>query len=500
MKNILHISLFEDLRGIKYDLMVDEIELYTILILNVSPYEKYENVISNYSLMQKDFKDTYEMQKSISDLEALKIYEKYTIKNIELYKELFLENSEIYITGEKEDIYTFLKNNNCLLKKKIILKNLLSLKNYEDIELTLKFFGDFKNLYVLLDGNDEMISVEELKLTYNYINEICNKVIKYNLSPLEKLVYVYDLTRNREYKKENEYECGLTSRDLTKVLLGDKIVCVGFAKIFDAVLKKIGFSSELDILIRENEKNIKGHMRNAVYLKDDKYEINGIYYFDPTFGCKKINDKKYFNNYKYFARSKQQMEYMFGDIYKDVLFEGLDYDFVENVENAIRKKGILSLDIDSIRKVNNLSKFIDGYSLINREYIFKLQHNIGNVSEKDLDIEYIINRLYEYIELFNNSISNRVLIEAIFNVRKIEYYENPELYSLELEDFYEIFKKSRYGFCSTGVGKLLASIYGFNNPEDFDNMEDYVMESDLDKKIEQVKLAKALRLGYEKRR
>ena len=62
---------------------------------------------------------------------------------------------------------------------------------------------------------------------------------KLHLSPLETVLYVYDLVRERKYQEEGANECHTKSRDLTSVLLGDKIVCAGFVNLFNTILEKL---------------------------------------------------------------------------------------------------------------------------------------------------------------------------------------------------------------------------------------------------------------------
>ena len=56
-------------------------------------------------------------------------------------------------------------------------------------------------------------------------------------------MYVYDLIRERVYTAENPEEEYFVSRDITSVLLGDKIVCVGFSNLFAAIIENLEFNS-----------------------------------------------------------------------------------------------------------------------------------------------------------------------------------------------------------------------------------------------------------------
>ena len=71
--------------------------------------------------------------------------------------------------------------------------------------------------------------------------------------------------------------------------------------------EKIGIKS--DLIILEDETHTSGHARNGIFIEDPKYNINGYYYFDATWDSKrKDNDNSYLLSYKYFAKTKEQMD------------------------------------------------------------------------------------------------------------------------------------------------------------------------------------------------
>ena len=88
-------------------------------------------------------------------------------------------------------------------------------------------FENYENIYIRLQENTKSISVKELKLTFDKVNSIVDEVKSYNFSPLEQIIYIYDLIRDRKYKKEKSDEGYDKSRDLSKVLFGEEIVCLG---------------------------------------------------------------------------------------------------------------------------------------------------------------------------------------------------------------------------------------------------------------------------------
>lgn len=137
-----------------------------------------------------------------------------------------------------KDMVKYINRNPILKTKKIILNPRFDLE-YEKLEEIKQYFNDFSNIYVKLNGNELAVKIEDAINTVNIIDEIINKIKNYNFSPLEQIMYTYYIVRDRFYVEEDENEPCETSRDLTAVLLGDKIVCLGFSKIFDCIMKKL---------------------------------------------------------------------------------------------------------------------------------------------------------------------------------------------------------------------------------------------------------------------
>ena len=192
-----------------------------------------------------------------------------------------------------------------ILYNKIVDENIYNLNDYPTIKEQYKHNS---NIYFYIEGNTQPISITEFEKTYNIINNIVSKINKLNLSQLEQIMYVYDLVRDRVYTKELITEPPYISRDLTSVLLGNRIVCVGFTKIFNQILQNLGITSKKEHLINLNP-NESNHVRNIVYIKDKKYNIEGYYIFDLTLDCKDREfDNSYLNSYRYFAKTKKEID------------------------------------------------------------------------------------------------------------------------------------------------------------------------------------------------
>lgn len=107
------------------------------------------------------------------------------------------------------------------------------------------------------------------------------KVDGESLSNLEKFLYIYNILADYSYRHEDqEKEAYVKSRSVVNVLNDDKIVCVGFANLLVTVCNKLNIPCvNQDFRLEDGS---GGHSICNVYIKDDKYGIDGIYCSDPT--------------------------------------------------------------------------------------------------------------------------------------------------------------------------------------------------------------------------
>ena len=201
---------------------------------------------------------------------------------------------------------------NIVCDKNNFLRALVFSRNFRGLNITLSSvdisFSDFyyllKNvnlsryesigLKVAIPELDDDIGLKDLYSLSCKLKEIADEINKLNLTDMEKAMYAYDLVKKRIYKESSEDT--RLSRSTDKVLDGDYIVCVGYARIFNALLSFLNIDSQ--IVFSSKEK----HARSLAYIDDKKYGITGFFVFDPTWDSKKHEeDDEYVNNYKRFA-------------------------------------------------------------------------------------------------------------------------------------------------------------------------------------------------------
>ena len=160
-----------------------------------------------------------------------------------------LLDSAEYIKLDIKDDIKYLANNQVLKDKKIVVNEELTVTDSDKLnEIVSKYSKYVSKLYVMVDGNKSYVSVSDAKFTIDIMSNYINEINRFNMSPLEKVMYAYDLVKERVYNVEGKHDSVNKSRDLSNVLMGDKIVCVGYAAMFSNILNSVGLKS-FDIII-----------------------------------------------------------------------------------------------------------------------------------------------------------------------------------------------------------------------------------------------------------
>ena len=149
-----------------------------------------------------------------------------------------------------------------------------------------------------------------------------------------------------------------------------------------------------------------------------------------------------------------------------------------------------------IKLINFISNLVDGEDLIN-VFMFIDIPEVPEFLRFKYSKDELIDKVNYYYDLINsNSIEIDKLTELLFNVRKIEYYENPSKYPFSIDDFERTIVDE--GIMNPKE-RFLRAIFGDSN-ESFRKFERTVDDMELEKMIEQVRLSKALREVYESKK
>ena len=244
------------------------------------PYNKVDEIVSNINLdnsinffidkkeIRKDYKEYNEDFDFFNYNNSLISYIKFKENNQELYRLICDDFNNI--SDVEKVVEAFKKENKKIDRLAIRLKN----KDYEDIE-KLKELEKEYNTEITYDNPNRKVEESEdflvMRKTINYYKSIIDD----NLSPLEKLTYAYDLIKSFEYtSSENQFD----SRQIHLILKTGKIVCAGYSAFMEQLLKELDIEA-ITVLTQTSRAE---HARNVVKLKDEKYDIDGIFALDAT--------------------------------------------------------------------------------------------------------------------------------------------------------------------------------------------------------------------------
>lgn len=319
---------------------------------------------------------------------AIGYNQKYNyLKEIEKVKEVFIFCNENNFT----DALNISKRFNA---KVIISAQKISLISYKKL---IEDFGveniNELNVYIDYQKNNSPILISMVYKISCIINAVVEEINSYDLSPLEKIMFVYDRVKYRLY--EDDLDDINSSRDLDKVLNGDKIVCAGYSNLFTAVLTSLGINS-----IPVIDLNIK-HQRSLAYIKDAKYNIDGVYAFDPTWDKRKNKDDiNYIDRYDYFL---MPLVRSMNSCYCEIS-ELLELD-KETILKIIDGK-----DMDSALKVLDRLNIL--FTLVDAKYISDDKYYVVEEIAKQYD--QVIGKYY------SNEISFEDFINLLYRVRVVE--------------------------------------------------------------------------------
>ena len=268
------------------------------------------------------------------------------------------------------------------------------LKNMEMLDSCFRTVGT----KIGVKNYDDFYSYSQVLNADSQIKRIANDIKKQKFSPLEKLLYAYIKASSlKKYKAEaEETEKTGQSRTVYGVLNSDKIVCLGYAELLSAIIAECGDenlrSFQNSIGIDYNDGDIDFHANNIVYLKDEKYKIDGFYYLDPTW------EKNYKSNVKnlshfmieisqiknitwgtlqdrddavrkyYFLKSKKgnnKRKFKYELKTKDKNYSNFEECSVFGVSS--KKANFLSINYDDENELNEASKVLLNYYLQTRE-------------------------------------------------------------------------------------------------------------------------------------
>ena len=459
------------------------------VIIDVPLEEDFISLISKPYDFEESIKLTMEVQEDKpEDVAFLEDFRKNRLQ--------YLTDAEyIVIKASPKEIAEYIKNNPILQTKKILFEIGLDLDASFVNELSEAFGSNTSNIYFDVIGNSDLITFSEYKATTDAITNMINEIEKLNFSPTEKIMYAYDIVRNKVYVEVDENENKMISRNLSSSLLGDKIVCVGYAVIFRTLLNLLEIDCKELHLYHPDRKG--GHARNLIYVKDEKYGIDGVYYFDPTWGSKeKENDNEYLYSYRYFAMTREVMDEIDNGRYVDddmpYPIDSVLWDF----EDRLDEQGWDKIPKDMVKQINHMSYLIGGDTIIHSAFISPLAPQQLKPTK-----EQVVEKFYPVLDYYDRQIPAETMLQILYNVRKMQFYTMPDKFPFGMNEFFKTVFMSHWEFNGTSEERLAME---FATPKEKGRIKlgqfaKYAQKTDLQRQIEEIKLTRILRNVYEEK-
>ncbi len=304
-----------------------------------------------------------------------------------------------------------------------------------------KYYWDKFKIYnnIEFKYEQETFSKNSYDEINNQLDSMLEKIKQTNLSPYEKYISVYNIAKKFKKYKESPI-ASFESRKLSSILNNDYCVCVGFSNLLLELLRKVNiealhYGTTLYEINNKNENNILGHARIMVHIKDEKYNLDGIYMADPTFDNDLENDKY---THAHFTMEESKKSYLYTGINMyDYLFDCTTFDEFNTKINhflklEIKNKKTLAKAFETVTKFMmetllsiDIELYKDILPLFNKTLEEKSEKNYG---------EFITVFGNNILNKTNNKISEKTLTKAILSIKKIdlekfhnEYTRNYEL-------------------------------------------------------------------------
>lgn len=238
---------------------------YYIKLNNLFNEKNLDELISDYLLKKEKYQDL-KFTIICNNNELMETKLKYFDDLIEHVKNKGVDSSDIIIAGKgSETLYSYFT----WLKIKALDKH---------FQKSGVVFG--------FEDMNKTWTVKEVENANAQIEKIAKKFKEKKLSPYEKLLGAYLTVVSKTYNQDLQ-EHPAQPRSVFGVLNSDKVVCVGYSVLLQAIMEQVG---EENIKIYQNHVAISYdnseinslHQDIIVYIKDEKYGLNGYYFLDPT--------------------------------------------------------------------------------------------------------------------------------------------------------------------------------------------------------------------------
>ena len=278
-----------------------------------------------------------------------------------------------------------------------------------------------KSTEIVIDnGHVDDLTYEEFQSQIEGIKWYKEMIKQSDLSPLEKLIFAYDIMKTFPYREKEAHSAD--SRNPGKILNDRYIVCSGYTAMLDEILKGMDSNirhTDVGVTCFDDKGEYRGaHSRSLVDIADEKYGIHGSFFLDSTWDSVSDRKQEYYGHdyialdlYRYFLVPYSEYKEVFPN-------DSLPYVFKNKELNESFSSDALNKEIERIKEKvreneeeQKKSKFV---SKINPQSELIGYFNSKMYSDKTLD---------QINDGFNQPrISYDKLLEAIKSVRLAEGY------------------------------------------------------------------------------
>ena len=371
----------------------------------------------------------------------------------------------------------FLNDNEELKNYKIAVPDYVDINT--DIDEIIKSYDGY-TILVKPKESEDVMSIETFK-SGHLIVDLIDNIKQMNLSPLEKVMLVYDIVREKPYKHEEKGANSSESRDLYYAIQGDTIVCAGYATIFSYIMKNLGIQCAEALL--DGVDGYPGHARNVIYVNDGKYNIEGIFLVDPTMDTRREDDKyDYLYTYDGFLKKKKDLDVSdyYGktvdrtfSILSNYNVDDLDQFFVPHID-TIHCHSQWSL----MQQLNLKTAGTRAAKILTNLVGDKPIDLLGIEDERTLIGRYESSK-NKIARAWNKEMDLLTFVKLLINVRYIENKIDPEKYPYSLDVIYGL--SNEYGYklnkeyllnIKTAEEILLEAIFGSSSQQEELSEED----------------------------
>lgn len=297
------------------------------------------------------------------------------------------------------------------------------------------------------------------------INDFLTYVKSKQLSPIEEVMLVYDKVKLLEYADNDD---SLETRQLPDIITNGKAVCVGYTNLFNEYLSRLGYQT---CAIESYIGNVS-HMHSLVAIKDEKYGINGLYNFDPTFDSLDKDSQDRTSSYAFFGRSIEEINHLKEERnpigVSIAIMKGIDsntsreimedspsrtMNIINGFHPTEENKNFISNNYDKLKDKSNWPILNDNFQFELAQIGFKARRaenipcdvmeqvikNVRRIQNPQMTEEQLSSDI-DRVKEFNNSQFRRYYNDSrlLFNI-KPENYVSPNQYQELLEKIQEIY-------------------------------------------------------------